>query len=75
MSSADEQEFPPTQPPPGKKLKLKDGSLAVRYIGYKNRGDTEMIMEIEFIFDKEPSNPRIVGKYRYFNLDISALSM
>ena len=41
--------------------KLKGGVMVVRYVGYKNRGDKEMILELEFTFDKDPTMPRIVG--------------
>ena len=60
MSSAEDE------PSPKKKLKvlkLQGGVMAVRYVGYKSRGDKEMIVELEFCFDSDPLNPKIVGGY------------
>ena len=45
-----------------KHLKLKGGNMVVRYVGYKKRGDKEMIIELEFEIDGE-NNTRIVGRY------------
>ena len=33
-----------------------------KYVGYKKRGDREMICELSFTFDEDDTNPRIVGK-------------
>ena len=43
--------------------KLEGGVMVCRYVGYKKRGDREMIIELEFTFDSDPTNPRIVGRY------------
>ena len=51
-----------------KPLKLKDGDLKIVYIGYKLSGDKEMIAELQFTFDRDAANPRIVGNlmlYKY----------
>ena len=63
MSSAEDE------PSPKKKmkvLKLQGGVMVVRYVGYKSRGDKEMIVELEFCFDSDPLNPKIVGGYLIF---------
>ena len=41
--------------------KLEGGVMVCRYVGYKKRDDREMIIELEFTFDSDPANPRIVG--------------
>ena len=51
--------------PPRKRervLELKGGSMEVKYVGYKKRGDREMIMELCFTFEGEESIPKIVGR-------------
>ena len=56
------------EPSPKKKmkvLKLKGGVMTVRYVGYRSRGDKEMIVELEFCFDSDPLNPKIVGEYLF----------
>ena len=42
--------------------KLKGGEMLCKYVGYKKRGDREMIAELQFTFEKDPACPRIVGK-------------
>lgn len=45
-----------------KVLKLKGGDMTVKYVGLKNRGDKEMIVELQFCFDDKPLQPKIVGE-------------
>ena len=58
--------------------KLKGGTMVVKYVGYKKRGDHEMIVELSFTFDGEESNPRIVGKstefFKNINRNLAGLS-
>ena len=52
MSSSEEE----------KVWRLKGGVMECKYVGYRKRGDKEMIVELTFTFDGEEHNPRIVGK-------------
>ena len=45
-----------------KVLKLKGGDMTVKYVGLKNRGDKEMIVELQFCFHDKPLQPKIVGE-------------
>ena len=48
----------------GKIWKLAGGVMTVVYAGHKKVGDKEMIIEIEFVFDHDPGNPRTVGEHK-----------
>ena len=39
---------------------LVGGEMSVVYVGYKKPGDKEMVIELQFIFDDQPENPRTV---------------
>jgi hypothetical protein len=43
--------------------KLEGGVMVCRYVGYKKWGDRERIIELEFTFNNDLTNPRIVGMY------------
>ena len=44
-------------------FKLQGGDMVCRYVGYRKRGDREMVIELQFTFDGD-TNPRIVGNVK-----------